>query len=171
MFLSSCFWSWDESSSERWLESVEWPWFSIEVPSNWSELASNDFPIPKSGELVYAIASSEERNNYLNNLVVLRADEKTDVSSSSLVQSSIWFLEQNMLNFNLIEQKDITFLDETSWSIAIFSARYNTQTPTAYYLQTARNCSEGNFFVTLSLAEEVESFSPYEYILKTLNCN
>ncbi len=170
IFLSSCFGLWWNEPSDRGLVEVSGEGFSLEVPANWQELWTDTLPIPKSWELVYALASWEERNAYLNNLIVLKSTDENISSSNALVWKSIGFLEQNMLNFTLISEEDISFLDEESWKLITFSARYNSQTPQAYYLQTARNCGSENFFITLSLTEELESYAPYEYILRTLDC-
>lgn len=80
------------------------------------------------------------------------------------------FLQQNMLSFALKSEKSITFSDESQGTLILFSGRYNTQTPSVNYLQTARNCGGTNYFITLSLAEDLESYSPYEYILQSLSC-
>lgn len=168
IFMTSC--SGAESAEERGLIMTSWEWFTIQRPENWKEIAQTTLPLPKSWELVFALASEQEKNNYINNLVVLRSEWKSSSSSSALVKSNISFLQQNMTNFSLISEKNISFLDESQGTIIIFSGRYNTQTPKAFYLQTARNCWENNFFVTLSIAEELESYEAYAYILQSLSC-
>ncbi len=167
--LISCSWG-DDSPTDRGLTEIWWEWFSLEAPADWTTIDSNDLPLPKSGDLVLALSSAEEKMNYLNNLVVLRSESTSSTTSSALVKSNIGFLEQNMANFDLISEQDISFLDESKGTLILFSWRYNSQTPRAFYLQTAQNCGDKNFFLTLSLAQELESYSPYEYILKTLSC-
>jgi len=154
-----------------WLVSKNIWSISIWVPANWNTIASSNLPIPKSWEVVLAIASSEQRENYLNNLVILKASNSLNESSQSLMKNSANFLDTKLQSFRLVEEKDIVFSDEEGWLIITFEWKYNTQTPLVTYIQTARVCGEDSYFATISLSEKPESYDKYITILKTLKCS
>jgi hypothetical protein len=87
------------------------------------------------------------------------------------MKSSLRSLQTTTVNFSLIEEKTVAFADEQSGSILTYSAKYNDATPEAIYIQTARVCGENNYHLTLSLAEQLDSYDRYEYILQTFRCN
>lgn len=169
LLLSSCFWN-DEIEDRGLIETTK-EWFSLSVPNSWEEISASSLPLPNAWAVVFASQSSQERNGYFNNLVILKEENTGTSSSETLVKSNISFLKQNMRTFSLLEEKNISFLDGDTWIILLFSGKYNLQTPEVVYLQTARSCPEWDFFMTLSIWAKQESYEQYEYLLQTLSCD
>ena len=167
--LSWCFWNSDQSQSGLILQDRGD--FSILMPENWSEITAADIPTPKSGEVALAYSSSSERQWYLNNVIILKTPSTPGESQASLMKSSLRSLQTTTVNFSLIEEKTVAFADEQSGSILTYRAKYNDATPEVIYIQTARVCGENNYHLTLSLAEQLDSYDRYEYILQTFRCN
>jgi len=168
VFLSSCFW-W-ESVDETGLAQVETESFSIKLPNTWDAIAANELPLPKSGDIVLAYASPEERQWYINNIVVLADENHQNESSVWLMNNSANFLKWGLKGFTLIEQKNINFHDEEIWTVLSFRGRYNPNTPELTYIQTARSCWDMSYFLTVSLAEQLETYDKYEYLLQSFRC-
>ena len=171
VFLSWCFWWNNNALEEIGLQEKSWDGFSIAVPSDWEEVAPENLPLPNEWELVYAVASQQERNGYINNLVILRWVEETTTSSTWIVRSSMSFLQQNIANFNLLDEANIIFPDESAGLVITFSGQYNVRTPKVTYIQTARNCGDQSYIATISVWEQLESYEQYEYILESFNCS
>lgn len=169
VILQSCFWS--SESTLTWLSLQESEEFSIQIPESWGAVSQADIPTPKSWEVALAYSSNSERQGYLNNIVVLSTPSKSSETSDSLMKNSIQSLQNDIENFKIIEEKTVSFLDSSSWIIVSYSGKYNTTTPQATYIQTARICWDNNYYLTLSLTENLENYDRYEYILQTFTCN
>lgn len=171
LLLTSCLWIGWESNEERGLALKEQEGFSLLVPSTWAEISENDLPLPKSGEIVFAYASPTQRQGYINNIMILSSENKGSESSAALMKSNASFLGQSLEDFTLMEEKDISFADDDTGRLVKFYGKYNTSTPEIVYLQTAKSCGEQSYFMTLSLAEKLESYDRYEYLLQSFECN
>lgn len=169
LLLSSCFWGNTDTKNGLILHDRED--FSILIPDSWQQLDSSDIPTPKSWEVELAYSSQSERQWYLNNIVVIKSPLIWEKTNQSLIKSSLVYLEKNIKNFSLISEKNLTFPDESTWTIITYSGRYNSSTPEAVYIQSAKICSDSIYNLTLSLAEKIESYERYEYILQTFRCN
>jgi len=171
LFLSSCFWffQWDDTSSNLILNDTEH--FSILVPNTWWEIPTSELPIPKSWETILALKSQNEREGYYNNLVILKVENTADTNSISLMQSTEKMLKNSLDAFKLTAKNNFTFPDEETWIILTFSGKYNSNTPTTQYIQTAKICDDASYFMTISVWEVLESYARYEEILQTFRCN
>lgn len=168
LWLSSCFWG--ESIDETGLDRHSEEWFSLLVPESWKKINTEDLPSPQSGEIVFALASPEERQWYINNIVVLRSENTKQESSQSLMKNNASFLSWELEDFQNISEENIIFSDDSSWILLVFSGKYNKQTPELVYLQTARKCNDMSYFITLSLAEKFDNYDRYAYLLKSFEC-
>lgn len=169
IILNWCFFWEDEVGS--WLELTQKEGFSLQLPNSWSEIQSSKLPIPKSGTVELAYASSEARQWYINNIVVLSSSNSQRESSSSLMKNNGNFLNQQLDDFDLAEEKNIVFPDEDQWILLRFMWKYNSSTPQAVYLQTAKNCGEKSYYITLSITETPETYERYEHLLESFQCS
>lgn len=167
--LSSCFW-WGDSANQSGLRLEARDWFKIQVPSSWQEIQSEDLPVPKQWSIELAFKSVSERQWYVNNIIVLSEVSENKKSSISLLKKSLISLKKEIQEFEILSQKEVTFTDESSGEIITYSGRYNSSTPRLVYVQTAMSCEWKDYFITLSLAESLESYDRYEYILETFSC-
>lgn len=142
----------------------------MNVPASWDAVDLKTFPVPKLGEVVYALKSSEKRQDYYNNLVILKADRTQDVSSLDLLNASKQILRDSLESYTSIKSEEFNFWDGDKGKILTYSGRYNTDTPTLHYVQTAKICGDTSYFITLSVGEVLESYEKYEYILKSFTC-
>lgn len=167
--LSSCF------GSSTWVDetglSEQDLWtFSILTPDSWETMDIADLPEPKAWEIVYGVSSVEQREGYLNNIVVLKSENTKNESSASLMKNNANFLNSSLDNFKVISEENIVFADQQQGVLLTFSWKYNRNTPEITYLQTARSCDDASYFITLSLAEKLESYDRYAYLLKSFEC-
>lgn len=144
--------------------------FSLSVPNTWKTIPLEDVPVPKTGEVVYAVASTETRQGYLNNIVIIKAGNALDESSKALMKSSAQILDNSLQSFAVKKEEDFLFADGESSILLTFLGKYNSQTPEVTYLQTARSCGKVSYFLTLSLAEQLEDYSRYAELLQTFEC-
>jgi len=149
---------------------MELEWFSLSAPVNWNTVGKDEFPTPKVWSVALAIASDSEKEGYINNLMVLEIEKTLGESSKWLMQSTRVWLKASLKKFSVIEEKDITFTDGDDSTILTYKGQYSNGTPELTYLQTARNCWEKSYFLTLSLAEETNSLEKYEYLMSTFEC-
>ena len=166
--LISCFGG--SADTERGLVIQETEAFQIKVPSTWSQISAADLPLPKSWEIEFAYASPTQRQGYMNNIIVLSSENKQKESSQGLMKSNAHFLNQNLESFTLAEEKAITYTDGDAGLLVRFTGKYNTSTPEVVYLQTAKSCGDNSYYITLSLAEKLDSYERYEYLLKAFEC-
>lgn len=171
LFLSSCFGFFEEDETSASLILNDNEEFSILVPNTWWEISNNDLPVPKSWETVLALKSQWEREWYYNNLVILKAENTWDTNSLSLMQSTESMLRNSLDEFKLTAKNNFTFPDEDVWVMLVFSWKYNSNTPTTQYIQTAKICDDTSYFMTISVWEILESYARYEEILQTFRCN
>lgn len=167
--LQWCFWNSVGTQTGLTLQDKES--FSILIPDSWTEIGESDTPTPKSWEIILAYSSNSERQWYLNNIIILETPSRSQESSESLMKNSLQSLQKSIQNFKIIEEKIVIFADEQSGTIVTYIGKYNDTTPETTYIQTARVCGDNNYYLTLSLAEQLKSYDRYEYILQTFRCN
>lgn len=174
LFLTWCFWIGEEAQVEEdvnaGLIQQEIQGIDISTPSAWKIVPVSTLPVPKSGEIVFASSSTEQRQWYLNNIVILKSPNALSESSKSLMKNNVNFLNMSLESFNLKSEKEIIFNDEENWLLLTFEGKYNSETPQITYLQTARSCGDNAYYITLSLAEQLPDYDRYADILKTFAC-
>lgn len=171
--LSSCFWnpfSGESQANPTGLVLQEKEGFSLQIPANWKTLSLGDIPTPKTGEVVFAVSSPEQRQGYINNIIILKAPNSLKESSQGLMKNAGNFLDTNLESYTLKDEKTLEFTDGEQSVLHTFLWKYNRQTPEIIYLQTARSCGAFNYFLTLSVAEQLENYDRYAEILKTFEC-
>lgn len=169
--LGSCFWIWWESSSgSTWLTEIESENFTISAPENWRILPTSEFPNPKTWSVALALASTSKKENYVNNLIVLEVENTLWESSLGLMENTKLWLKAGLSSYFLLNENEITFADGDVGTVVTYRAKYSANTPEAIYVQTARNCENTDYFMTISLAENLESYERYEYLLSTFEC-
>lgn len=96
---------------------------------------------------------------------------------STLGESSQWLmnntkagLKASLEKFKLLSEKKITFADKTEGIVLNYTGKYSKNTPELTYIQTAKSCGESNYFLTISLAEKLESYKKYEYLFESFAC-
>lgn len=169
--LSGCFGIWWDSSSGVGLSLQDREGFSILVPWSWLEVKGEDLPKPKTGEIVLAHAWENQRQWYFNNIVVLQVEKSKDLDSSSLMQSSINSLRSQIEGFTILKENTVTFADNAPGLFLTYTGRYNANTPESFYIQTARSCESGDYYITISVWEVLDDYKRYEDILQTFRCN
>jgi len=171
VFLSGCFGLFESEETATWLVLSDTENFSILVPDSWENLPSDDIPVPNTGQTVLAMKSQNEVAGYYNNLIILESENAIASTSQALMSSTKTMLEKNLTSFNLISQDSFQFSDEETWTMLVFNGRYNTATPSLYYVQTAKVCGDTSYFLTISVGSEQESYDRYAYVLQTFQCN
>lgn len=167
LFLTSCG---SSGSSDTKLSTLKKDGFSIAVPANWSE-NSDSFPTPKTGEVVLAISADTSTNDYKNNLIILKIDSTLWESSKALMENTKIGLKSQLTSFSLQKESSINFSDSDEWIILAYNAQYSNNTPELFYIQTAKHCTDANYFLTLSLPEQPENLERYIELLATFACN
>lgn len=170
LLLSSCFGWGEESVDETGLVELSFTGFTIKLPNSWNEVSEGELPVPKTGNLELAYASSQERQGYINNIIILSSKNSLGEDDSALMKNNENFLKSSLKTFSLLEEKSLEFADGVTWTLLSFRGRYNTDTPETTYIQTARACGDMAYFMTLSLAEVLESYERYEYLLQSFEC-
>lgn len=169
--LSSCFgiWGWDNENNGLVLSDTED--FSVLVPDSWIALSGDELPVPKSWTTALALKSTNERSWYFNNMIILSSENIPDTNSLSLMNSTESMLKRSLKSYELISKKDISFLDNDTGSLIVFSWKYNDSTPKIQYVQTAKMCWDMSYFITISVWEVLDNYDRYEDVLKTFRCN
>lgn len=143
--------------------------FSISTPSTWIEISEDELVEPKSGEIVLAFKSPEQKQWYINNIVILK-QENTSISAQAIIESWIQSLEKWIKWYELLSNNDIQFADNQSGKIITYTGKYSDTTPETIFIQTAAVCWETSYYMTISLTEKLESYDRYEYILQNFKC-
>lgn len=168
-FLVSCSRDDTESIANSTLILQEKEDFSILVPNSWSEITSDELVTPKSWEIVLAFKSANQRQWYINNVVILR-QENTTVSPSEILNSWIQSLEKWIKWYKLISNREVEFADDVVGNIITYTWKYTSNTPETVYVQSARVCWNDAYYMTISLTEKLESYDRYEFILQNFQC-
>lgn len=169
--LTGCFWLGEGESGATGLILQDREDFSILIPSSWQEVGLSDTPIPKTWELALVYKSNNERQWYFNNIVVLKLEKSKQASSVSLMEESLQSLQTQIDNFSVISKQTLLSSDEQEWLFLTYRGKYNVSTPELTYVQTARSCSEADYYLTISLNEILDDYERYTQILQTFRCS
>ncbi|MFK7780420.1 MAG: hypothetical protein QM490_04795 [Candidatus Gracilibacteria bacterium] len=155
------------------LKKAETQNLSIEIPSNWDVIkdTENVLPTIKEGKIELAVASTNIVNGFSNNLLILSDELSTFTSSKDFSMLNNIGASADYLNYNKLSSKEFKFIDEELSILYIFEAKYNLDTPTLKFLQTAHICNQNKaFFLTLALPTSITDTSKYELFLSTFTC-
>jgi thiamine pyrophosphokinase len=84
--------------------------------------------------------------------------------------NNVW-ASRDYIDYQLLNQKDITFADKDSSMLYIFEAKYNLDTMKLKFLQTAHICNATKaFFLTIAIPTSTIDTTNYEELLKTFTC-
>lgn len=167
-FLISCSGG-EESTSATGLIIQENEEFSIPTPSTWETIPESDLVTPKSWEVALAFRSPTPKQWYINNIVILKV-ASTTISAETIIDSGLQSLEKWIKWYDLISNKEITFADNQTGKIIIYTGKYSSDTPETVYIQSARVCGDTGYYMTISLTEKLENYDRYEYILQNFEC-
>lgn len=79
-------------------------------------------------------------------------------------------MRRSMYSFRILEDREISFLDNSVSQLLVFDAQYNENTPVLRYIQTAQIC-EGNIYIsTLAIDRTIDDYSKYIALLQTFAC-
>jgi len=170
LILVSCGSSQEEEALSNGLVETQKVNFSMMSPENWRELGESELSKPRVWSVALALASSSQKENYINNLIVLEVENLLNESSVWLMENTKKWLETSLVTFKNLEEKTINFADNESGTLISYRGKYSNSTPELTYLQTARSCGENAYVLTVSLAEKLESYERYEYLLSTFKC-
>jgi len=174
--------TWTTSSETKKEETVKkkaglrnYPWadFSIKIPAAWNVITDKKdiVPNPNNGVLELAITSSETKNGFANNLIILSQKlEKFTTSKDYSITNNVW-AENEYLNYFKHSWKEFEFEDWEKSMIYVFDAKYSAETPTIKFIQTAYVCTNKKaFFITTAVPLETKDTSKYEKMLATFKC-
>lgn len=168
-FLFSCSWSSDDTS----LQSYNWEFFSVKIPTNWVILNENDsvLPSPSVGDIALSIASPDMVNGFSNNMLIIQDDLDYVITSWDFSQMNNDSSKNSYEEYVPLSEKELKFDDGEKSKLFTFHAKYNTKTPTLTFLQTARICEwKKSFFLTLALPMDIKETARYEEMLSTFEC-
>lgn len=147
--------------------------FSIKIPASWNIITDNKekVPTPNNWVLELAITSSETKNGFANNLIILSQDlEKFTTSKNYSIINNVW-AENEYYNYFRKEAKEFVFSDWEKSMLYIFEAKYSVKTPVLQFLQTAYVCENKKaFLITLALSLDIKDVSKYEKMIATFKC-
>lgn len=170
--LFSC---WTTTSTEnKSLTTYKWNWFSLDIPVSWVAVENSwsSLPTPKDWILELVVSSKEQKDWFINNLIVLSKDLETETNSYDFMvknnpKNYKWYAE-----YNEDEAKDFIFNDGEKSKLYIFDAKYNKDNSKLKFLQTARVCNgKKSFFLTMGLSLNINDTAKYEDIFKSFKCN
>lgn len=170
LLLASCG---STSSTTSWLTNYSGDKFNMQIPANWIVISndSKTLPEPKQGKIVLAASSSETKDGFSNNLVVLQNQLNYTTDSKTFSDLNNRWASSEYYSYKAVSQSDATFSDGDTSTIYTFQAQYNAGTPKLTFLQAGRVCSGNNsFFLTIALPMNITDTAKYEDILKTFAC-
>ena len=184
LILSSCWSSTDETQTEENNNSTEnvqktglrnYPWkdFSIKIPAAWNIITENKeiVPNPNNWKMELAITSPDTKNGFANNLIILsqKLEKFTTSKDYSIINNT--GAENEYLNYFKKSVKEFSFSDWEESMIYNFEAKYEVETPTLQFLQTAHICNNTKaFFITIALPLDIKDTSKYEKMIATFEC-
>jgi hypothetical protein len=169
LFLTGCFWGNSESSEQGLVEYKEEK-FSLQLPASWQMVPESRLPEPNSGKLALAYESPTQRDGYINNIIVLEIPALENESSQSLMANMKIGLSSSLASYKLLSESPLTFADGDTGSVLTYEGKYSRSTPKAVYIQSAKVCDDTQYFLTLSLTQQLESYDRYAQILETFGC-
>lgn len=155
------------------LTNYIWTDFSLDVPISWviMEGSWSTLPTPKEWKLELVISAKEQKDGFVNNMIVLSKElEDKSTSYDFMIKNNPknykWYE-----NYIELESKDFEFIDEEKSKLYIFEAKYNKDNNRLKFMQTARVCNEKkSFFLTIGLSLNINDTAKYEDILKSFEC-
>ena len=180
--LASCWWDISneentisnvENTKKAWLRNFPWEDFSIKIPAAWNNITSNKekLPTPNNWKIELAVTSSETKNWFANNLIILSQELNKNTSSKDYSITNNTGSENEYLNYFKKSGKEFTFDDWEKSMIYIFQAKYSEDTPILTFLQTAYVCKSNKaFFLTIALPLDIKDTLKYEKMLATFKC-
>ncbi len=174
--ISSCSESIDVVNDSS-LITHDWNGFTLDIPSTWDVMDLNNtwsivLPNPRDWIIELVVSSKEEKNWFINNLIVLSKDLEETTTSYDFITRN------NPRNYKWYEYyyedtvKDFEFSDGEKSKLYIFLAKYNKDNDKLKFIQTARVCNEKkSFFLTIGLSLDINDTAKYEDIFKSFKCN
>lgn len=156
------------------LTTYNWNWFSLDIPVSWVAIDGSwsALPTPRDGKLELVVSSKEQKDGFINNLLVLSKDLETDSNSYDFMvknnpKNYKWYAE-----YAEVEAKDFVFNDWEKSKLYVFDAKYNKDNSKLKFLQTARICDgKKSFFLTMGLSLNITDTAKYEDIFKSFKCD
>ena len=162
-----------EVTKKAGLRHFPWKDFSIKIPAAWNNITTNKeiLPTPNNWKIELAVTSSETKNWFANNLIILsQVLDKYTTSKDYSITNNIGS-ENEYLNYFRKSAKEFSFADWEKSMLYIFEAKYAEETPLLTFLQTAYICKNNKaFFLTIALPINIEDTLKYEKMLSTLEC-
>ena len=170
IILISC---WNDDLNSSWLTTINNWNFSMQIPSNWEVIEDKEDILPKASvwNIELAVTSKNVINWFANNLLILSDKiNKITTSSDYSMLNNVW-AKSDYLWYREIKSDAITFIDDEQWMLYVFEARYNLDTPTLKFLQTAHICNQTDwYFITIAIPTSISDTSKYEELLKSFKC-
>lgn len=155
------------------LTNYVWSNFSLDVPISWVVMDSSwsTLPTPKEGKLELVVSAKEQKDWFVNNLLILskELEEKTnsyDFMVKNNPKNYKWYE-----NYTELEVKDFELANGEKSKLYTFEAKYNKDNSKLKFMQTAVVCDEKkSFFLTIGLSLNINDTAKYEDILKSFEC-
>lgn len=172
LFLSSCFFWWDNAVSNDSVESVfENNNFSMIIPSSWEilENINETLPTPANWEIVFDAKSTKQNDDFYRNILVLKQELSSQISS---LDFTIWnhvSASDEYFYIKLLSEKNV-IIDSKKTKIYQFDARYSDSTPIVKFLQTWIVCDNQAFLITIAIENTNPNAQRYEWLLWSFKC-
>jgi len=173
LFLSSCWESEGTSADTEWLFKFKNSDFSIQLPSSWDVIDNDDntLPNPSNGVIELAASSKTAKSGVKNNILILSDTLNSFTTSKEFsILNSVW-ASRDYVGYRQLESKELLFTDDEASVLYVFEAKYNLDTPSLKFLQTAYVCGQNKaFLLTIAVSKSVKDLSRYEQLLSSFNC-
>jgi hypothetical protein len=124
----------------------------MDIPSNWSTDSDKSIPEPKNGEIVLKAVSSEIRYGFSNNIIIMRDQLETPMTSKKYSEMNQIQTMKNYYEYSKISDEAILFADDDESRITVFEAKYNATTPKIKFIQTVKVCGTNIYLIHASMA-------------------
>lgn len=171
--LVSCGWE-EEDTIETSTQKYSWEWFSIDIPASWEVVEDKEstLPAPKEWEIALAVTSSDLKYGFANNMIIMKQKLNKPASSTEFSMINNIWASSEYIEYEKIDTKDITFVDQNRSVVYIFEAKYAESTPKLKYLQIWKVCNEYDaYLLTIALSLDTDDLSKYEELFKTFSCS
>jgi hypothetical protein len=86
------------------------------------------------------------------------------------ILNSVW-ASRDYVDYQQLESKEIVFSDDETSVLYVFEAKYNQDTPSLKFLQTAYVCGQNKaFLLTIAISRSIKDISRYEQLLSSFDC-
>lgn len=143
------------------------------VPINWVNLTEKEetLPSPSFWEVALAFASTDFQDGFSNNILIIKDMLNYETSSAEFSSLNNIGATGEYLEYEKVEEKEISFSDDEKSILYTFVARYNEQSPKLTFLQTAHICEgKKSFFLTIALPMNITDATRYEEIITSFAC-